>query len=1006
MGSVGIQRAVIQPNPNDSTVDSVVETNTQRISLSPLMDAAVILMVGLLIFGLGYIIGRSILVSTLGNDSPLHIANSEWFNQHLPQIPNWYPLHGGGVSLQRSYPLLPYLVVAISSRLSGLTIPQAYRVVGFVSVPLAALSVYVLGWRLLRSKTIGLVAAILYLLSPVAWSWIYREGYLATTLALPMLPLIILSFDRAVLSDISGSSYRIRAVWLASLAITIAVATLIHVVVSAAAILGLVFYLTFSSIVSRRGTRFKYFATATRQLVVAGLIAGLVIAFWIIPMVSYSRVVGEHGASGFSAGSIYQPEIAELFSVKDIDAGGWIWFRDSSIPLLVGVFALLGVGISYFFSRRAFVVGLTGVAAIAYTQLPEIPTAIAGIWPMWPAIFRVRSVVILASVTLPVVAAYLWWGVLTGFPSTIQKMVFPKGRDGNKSYPVFSAALGIGRSALVLAIVFSAIYLTRSVSAGSESKINYGLTRAGFEANDIWRIGAEADSVTEQLQLSNWPAFEIAATDPSIQKTIEYAGHLPQETPFRFDISPFLGQLAQNIAFYSSGSQINTYIWNANLLSSLWGYQQAVSFIRSDESVEVGDRVTLNEVAKWFGLEYALLNSEFDDADIYTDAGWINEYADNELEIWHYPEAPALATVSSAPTILVISQNDLGGYETLFRLATQGAIPYGQGMLVRGEERVDGYDIQELSRFDAVILYGHTYNNSDRAWELLDQYVRSGGSLFVDTGWQWHLPEWEFGEAPDVLPVSKTMWTDYGITSDFQVPSQSFIQGVDPSDFAPLEWNGAPWGVSGANLQDVRPWGNTILEVSGHPVIVAGEYGEGRVVWSGMNFISHAFEFDNQEEVLLLRSLVAWLTGGGTASDQSVSILRKYPDEILFDLLSLNDTTGGLYWRESNHPAWHAYAVGTDGSRTEVPIYEAGPGFMFVLAQDLRPNGALELIWKTPVIDKMSGVISIVAVIGLLGFIADGVLMNGKMATRLGGSLRRSKTAPERAPGVAWLEES
>lgn len=1003
MGSTGIQQAAIQPGPKEPTAASAVKTGTQRISLSPLMDAVVILMVGLLIFGLAYIIGRTILVSTLGNDSPLHIANSEWFNQHLPRIPNWYPLQGGGVSLQRSYPLLPYLIVAISSRLSGITIPEAYRVLSYLSVPVAALCVYVLGWRLLRSKTIGLIAAIFYLLSPVAWSWIYREGYLATTLAIPMLPLIILSFDRVILNVNSGSSYRVRTVWLASLAVAIAFATLLHVVVSAAAIIGLLFYAVFISLTSRRGEKFKYFVASGRYILIAGVIAALLIAFWIIPMVSYSRVVGEHGATGFSPGSIYQPEIAELFSIKDLEEDGWVWFRDSSIPLLVGVFAVFGVGIAFFYSRRALAIGLTGVAAIAYTQLPEIPTAIAEIWPMWPAIFRVRSVVILASVTLPLVAAYFLWGVATSIPNSIRNLFYPKRKNEPLANPVIKGVIGTGRSLLVLVVVFSLIYLTRNVSAGSETRISYGLTRAGFEANDIWRIGAEAESVTEQLRLSNWPAFEVASEDPSIQEAIAYAAQLPEDVPFRFDISPFLGRLAQNIAFYSSGSQINTYIWNANLLPSMWGYQQAVSFINSEESLEVGNPHTLNEVANWFGLEYALLNVEFDDAGIYYDAGWVKTFADDKLEIWHNSEAPALATYSGAPTLLVISQDELGGYETIFRLATQGASPYGRAMLVRGEEEVDAYDLDELNLFDAVILHGYSYSNSDRAWELLGQYVHGGGSLFVDTGWQWKVPEWEFDRAPETLPVSKIAWTDYGITQDFRIHDQDVVQGIDPTKFAPLEWSGTPWGISGVNMQDVREWGRVVLSVSEHPVLIAGEYGQGRVIWSGMNLISHAFEYKNSEEVALLNALGSWLTGDETPPDQSVNVLRPSPDEIRMDLESLNGDVGGLYWREASHPAWHAYAVGTDGSRNELPIYQAGPGFMLILIKDLQAYEALELLWETSIIDRISGVISVVAVIGLLAVFTDGLLLNGKMSAKFKHFLRRRNSKPKRAPGVAWL---
>ena len=155
-------------------------------------------LVTLFVFALAYALGRVLLIGSVGNDSLLHIANAAWFDGFFPDIPNWFPLQGGGISLQRSYSVFPYFLVAVTRRLAGISLLQAYRLVSFVSVPAAALGVYVFARMFLGSRTIGFIAAVLFLLSPISWSWILVQGYLATTVAVISLPIVLLIFDRYI----------------------------------------------------------------------------------------------------------------------------------------------------------------------------------------------------------------------------------------------------------------------------------------------------------------------------------------------------------------------------------------------------------------------------------------------------------------------------------------------------------------------------------------------------------------------------------------------------------------------------------------------------------------------------------------------------------------------------------------------------------------------------------------------------------------------------------------
>jgi hypothetical protein len=465
--------------------------------------------------------------------------------------------------------------------------------------------------------------------------------------------------------------------------------------------------------------------------------------------------------------------------------------------------------------------------------------------------------------------------------------------------------------------------------------------------------------------------------------------------------------LAQNFGIYSKASQINTYIWNANLMWPIWGYQQNVFFIESPPSIEYGNSGVLNEAAKWFGTEFAFINPDYDRNDIYRTAGWEEVLKEDHLELWRYPNAPELATLSARPKILVISKEAEGVYGQIFRLANRGGMPYEEFWLVQGRDRVDSYKLEELKRFDALFLHGYSYRNSVLAWDLLEKYVNQGGALYVDTGWEWMVPEWEFLHAPLVLPVSSLKWTNYGLAAEYQLNSPEIGGEIDPLKFSPLTWENGPWAVSGAKPQDVRGWGTVVLSAANQPLIVAGEYGDGRVVWSGMNFVAHSNDKKNDEEARLLYNLMAWLIGGKSYEDYPVFVTRDHPDRVDFKIQIPTGENAALYWCEAYYPAWHAYLVTEGGVREELPIYRGGPGFMMMLIEGTSGNAQVELIWKTPLVERIASLVSIITAIGLCAFVIDGAFFKGKVFIALRANLMKYRKRPKPKPkgSVEWLHD-
>lgn len=959
----------------------------------------------LIFFALSYILGRQVLVGPVGNDSPLHIANTEWFDQFLPDIPNWFPLHGGGMSIQRSYPIMSYLIVAAVNRILDSGIVHAYRLVGFFSIPLAAGAIYILARGALRSKTIGLIAGVLFVLSPVSWSWIFEQGYIATTLAVVGLPIALLAFIRLVESSHEDDGAIATRLWFVLLAVSLAAVAVTHAVVAASAIAGIGFYFVFQLAVGEYGYMVKPMIKSVKVGLIAGLAAGALAAYWLIPVVNYGRVADREGLNTYAPSSIPQPSLAELFSYKSLESLEWGWFQNSSLPVVLGILFIAGIVTAVLLSRRALALGLVGIATIFYLLTPEIAINLLELWPMWPLVFRTRSFVVLASVIFPVVAGFGCWGIgkLALIPlGAIRKRIALTGSPLGRTMHAFER---VAIAVLAVFVAAASVYYFRSISAATSTQINYGLSRHGFNASDVWGVGSDSNSILSQLAPENWPEVEIATDDGALALSRKWADILPTSEFLRIDISPFRGRIAQSLPLYANASQMNTYIFNGNLNHALWAYQVNVFFEDSPPESEYGTPAVLNEAAKWFGIDYVYLRPDQDPVWMYDSAGWSLIHQESGLEIRKSPNQQEYVSVAARPLVLVISQEDVRGYEQVFRAANKGMLPYDQAWLVQGHEQVDSYSAEELGQFDAVIMHGYSYRNSVRAWAILEEYVREGGSLYVDTGWQWTVPEWEFLHTPQVLPISTLKWTNYGMNSEYGLEAPDITGDHNVDNFAPLVWENGPWSLSGAQRSDIREWGRPVLTANGMPLVVAGEYGEGKVVWSGMNLISHANDNGSDEEFSLLRGLMGWLAGETNGETFTVVATRDHPDKVEFELGTPTGENTTLLWKESYYPAWKAHLIDEAGDRRALEIFRGGPGFMLIPFGETPSQATIELVWRTPLIEHVATIISLLTA-GLLAFVViDSVAFGGRWVTTI---LAKRKALPqkERPKGrIAWLDE-
>ena len=935
-----------------------------------------------LISGLSYVLGQDLLNgNALGNDSPLHIAYAEWLNRYFPSIPHWYPIQGAGVSLLHGYPVLPHMVVVGLARVTDLSILQSYRLITFLTYPLTALGVFLLAWRLFRRITIGLVAGVLYLLAPISWTWTFQWGFLSQTLAIVMLPIGILLFDLYYTTMIENPKSPRRRLWLALLVAVFALTLMLHMMVAAGLLGAMILFVLGAWLFSAKGSRFVNMKQGIWSVFQVGILGGLVLAAYIVPFYLYSQVANEGGFNLAPLHQLNRIPIPQFLGLESINPR--LVLTRMANPLVTVLFAIIGGLLAFRMDRKGLALFIAVVIASIYSVIPEISFYLRSLSSSLAMIFGLRSMLVNVMVLLPIAAAFGMWAVarLILSPLTIAKGEYLGSRDSKTIYRDWAASLGM----LGLAVI--AIFGIGKINQQKPTALAYGPLNDGIDLNNIWNApeGSQTASLFDLADYENWPEFEINNYDRLIDRSREIAELISEEEPLRIDISPYQGRFAMDLATYANASQINTYTFTTNLIHEAWGYQQNVYYSREDPANEYGNPTSLNNSADWFGTNYVFVDVENDPIEMYEEAGWTLKYEDTNFQIRQNPNPVELAELISRPVILVISKREANGYMNLFRLSNDGLLPFNDVILVEGQENVDDYSLEEMQQFDAVFLHGYDYKNSSKAWNLLEDYVRAGGNIYIETGWEFWVPEWEFELAPEVLPVERLEWTDYGIDPSYQIQFEEIAGQVDTAAFKPLIWEGQPWTLSGAQAEDVRDWGKVILAAADRPLIVAGELGAGRVAWSGMNLMAHAeYLGKNQEELNLLGNIIGWLIQDVTvkANVGNVQVERESPDSVRFVFDDQQTESAWLLWREAYYPNWSAYL--SDGSlESQVPIMSAGPGFMLMPVGGIDEAASLELRWELSLYEKGAILTSFFGLLFLGALIIDGLLLEGNGLTWL-----------------------
>jgi len=536
----------------------------------------------IIILALGYILGGSILTEgRIGSDGALHIAYANWLNQFFPGIPHWYPHQGGGESLLHGYPLFAHYLAVIVHRITGLSILSAFQTVVFVSFPLTALGIYLLAWSVLRRQTIGLIAAILFLLAPITWTWVYQWGFLAQAVAMVFVPLGLLCYDRYFSCRLGRASSGRQWIWFTLTVLFIFLTVLAHPAVGGGTLGAMFLYSVGTGVAAPRGKRKKILITGVWSILTLGIAIGLLLAFYVVPFSRYTAVATQ---GGFKAPALHQMVrlfFLDVFGLRPIDPR--IVKTRMANPLVTTVFLVAGSLLAMRYSRKAVALVFVALVATVLALVPEITFVGRKFLFLFVVFLDFRANIVVMMVLYPILAAFGIWSLaraLTNPSSLLARSSAQFEKRGIVS--VFRGFVTWG-----LALVIGAIGIaTLGNLFTPEEQLAYGPRSYGIDLEDIWNQGSgqsdEPAPILEQLTLQNWPVPEFGGNRRDrAEEAQSLALNLTADRPLRIDTSPYRGDLSKDFTTYTDTSNINSYTSQISLNIRLWGYLHNVLFQQS-----------------------------------------------------------------------------------------------------------------------------------------------------------------------------------------------------------------------------------------------------------------------------------------------------------------------------------------------------------------------------------------------------------------------------------------
>jgi len=323
--------------------------------------------------------------------------------------------------------------------------------------------------------------------------------------------------------------------------------------------------------------------------------------------------------------------------------------------------------------------------------------------------------------------------------------------------------------------------------------------------------------------------------------------------------------------------------------------------------------------------------------------------------------------------------------------------------LVRGQSPyIDDYPAAFLARFPALTLIGYRYHDRSRAWDLLSKYVNDGGSLYVETGWQYVDPDWNLGSpAPSVLPVADLHW------GALDASAPVLVSGVASPTWGSMAYGSSGWGASSAPASSLRNGAEPLVSVGGRVVVARQQLGRGRVVWSGMNLIAHGAGAGSVVEDRFTAGVFDWLLGGGSRGSQTeLAPLWIADDQARLDL-SASAGPAWVLFKESFAPGWSAQlrwpsSPGRPAGTESVPLVDGEMDFIVARLDAVPPGAQLIFTYGPTTLVYLSWLLSALSALGFAAWLIRPTWVTGLLKA---GGLAASGVRRRAARISLWHED-
>ncbi|MFC1727420.1 hypothetical protein ACFL0Y_02755 [Patescibacteria group bacterium] len=378
-----------------------------------------------------------------------------------------------------------------------------------------------------------------------------------------------------------------------------------------------------------------------------------------------------------------------------------------------------------------------------------------------------------------------------------------------------------------------------------------------------------------------------------------------------------------------------------------WQYYMEEVVFRSDESEESADFfLDWYAVRDLFHRPPSTIQSKgsgrFDRSGYMTEDGLI------------YRSQKATPILSATNALVAAVVADQESYDTLVKnlalgnLNSQTVVTY-----LVGGKLVD-LRSANLEQVDLIFLSGFKGSVSSSVAAKLSEFVKNGGRLLIEKS----AVNYDFRHLSDPWPISRVVGGFIGEDERLKAGENPIIKGIDFKELSGLTQEN--WQIeTGSSL---KTWASPVVYYQDQPVVVAGQLGEGLVVWSGLGMFEYLWGSQESQELSFLTSIFSNFKAVGEPVDYQARFINNHRREI-----EVRTPVKGIVFKESFVSNWQAFLGSGNKTLNKLKAYPAGPGMMFVPLPIIDSPMTISLTYKLSLLEILGLLISLLTLMFIFG---------------------------------------